>query len=395
MNNNWQKVKLCEVLEYREERPDIDKILLGEIPIVAKIGFDTGKIELRKESKTKTNMILIKPGDLVISGINAAKGAISIYDEKNKTDAAATIHYSSYKINIEKVDRKYLWYFLRSKNFKRMLIESLPGGIKTEVRPKRFLPIEIPLPPLEDQKRIVGKIELLIKRVNKVRMLKLNVSNEIDLFFQKEIEKSINSFKKYDKLSSILKNKPRNGYSANCDNFVDGTPVLTLSSVTGFSYIPSYKLTSEILNPDSHYWLKKGDLLISRSNTLKLVGHSSIYSGEPYPCIYPDLLMKLEIDEKKANKKFVLFWLQTPIVRKFIMGKAKGTSPTMKKISQGTVMNIPFPSKISLPIQCSIVNYLDSLQAYKEEIQEQNSEIIKECDQLPISILDKAFNGEL
>ena len=99
MRSEWSMIKLSEILTERKEKPNLYAILNGEIPIVAKIGFDSGKIKLREESKTKTNMILIEPGDLVISGINAAKGAIAIYGEENIKPAAATIHYSSYVIN--------------------------------------------------------------------------------------------------------------------------------------------------------------------------------------------------------------------------------------------------------------------------------------------------------
>jgi type I restriction enzyme S subunit len=39
-----------------------------------------GKIEFRTDVDTKTDMILARPGDLVLSGINAAKGAIALHD---------------------------------------------------------------------------------------------------------------------------------------------------------------------------------------------------------------------------------------------------------------------------------------------------------------------------
>ena len=92
---------------------------------------------------------------------------------------------------------------------------------------------------------------------------------------------------------------------------------------------------------------------------------------------------------------FVLYWLQTPFVRRFIASKAKGTSPTMKKISQKTVMNIPFPSKISLDVQNRTVAFLDSLQTKIEELKELQIGTEKEFEELIPSILDKAFKGEL
>ena len=85
---------LSFVLTERQEIPDPEDISSGRIPIVSKISFSTGMIELRETTKTRTKMILIRPGDLVISGINAHQGAVAIHT--GKTPIAATIHYSTY-----------------------------------------------------------------------------------------------------------------------------------------------------------------------------------------------------------------------------------------------------------------------------------------------------------
>lgn len=92
MTTGWKEILLGEVLTERREMPSPESLENGEINIVSKIGFNQGKIELRSDGKTKTGMILIRPGDLVVSGINAAKGAIAIYDENQLKPIAATIH---------------------------------------------------------------------------------------------------------------------------------------------------------------------------------------------------------------------------------------------------------------------------------------------------------------
>ncbi len=79
MKMKWPVERLGEVLTERKEEPPPDDLSLGRVKIVEKIGFDTGRIQLRTDGETKTGMILIRPGDLVVSGINAAKGAIAVY----------------------------------------------------------------------------------------------------------------------------------------------------------------------------------------------------------------------------------------------------------------------------------------------------------------------------
>ena len=89
---------------------------------------------------------------------------------------------------------------------------------------------------------------------------------------------------------------------------------------------------------------------------------STIYDGRPTPCIYPDLMMRLQIKQGITERRVVWYWLQTPLVRHFIEQKAKGTSPTMKKISQKVVMAIPYPTSLPIIEQNKIIEKLDSLQ---------------------------------
>lgn len=182
MSQDWNLVPLSQIISERQEVPSVDALIKGEIWIIEKIGFNDGKIQLRSNNTTKTNMILIQPGDLVVSGINAAKGAIAIFDENNTVPIAATIHYSSYIINKQKADIRYLWWLLRSHKFKELLLEYVPGGIKTELKAKRLLPVPIPLPMLEEQKRIVARVEEMVGKVEEVRSLRQKALEETEAF---------------------------------------------------------------------------------------------------------------------------------------------------------------------------------------------------------------------
>lgn len=396
MSKAWPVVKLGEVLTERQETPDLVDLQNGTTKIISKISFNTGKIDFRADSQTKTGMILIRPGDIVISGINAAKGAIAIYNEKKLNTAAATIHYGAYSVDSEQANIKFLWWLLRSNTFKEILNKNLPSGIKTELKAKRLLPIEIPLPPLVEQQRIVAKIERLVGKIEEAHKISAQSRSAADILTRLYINKITSRFPCIGQLKDFLIDKPRNGWSAACDNADDGVAVLTLSAITGFHYNSSaYKKTSLTVNEHAHYWLNNGDLLITRSNTPDLVGHAAIYNGIPTPCIYPDLIMKIAIDTAKADTQFVWYWLQSQTVRKYIMENAKGTSPTMKKISQGTVMCIPFPVGISIEKQRQIAYLLNVLQKKIESLKSNQAQTIAELNALLPSILDKAFKGEL
>lgn len=153
------KVKFSDFLKERKGRYKPNDPFIKGLKRIDKIDF-SGNIFL-SEKPSKTDMILIKKGDLVISGINVEKGAMNIYNGEDES-VLATIHYSSYILEEKKMDLEYLKHFLKSQNFKNALKEQVPGGIKTEIKPKHLLPLEILIPKtLEDQKKLVKRLDKL------------------------------------------------------------------------------------------------------------------------------------------------------------------------------------------------------------------------------------------
>jgi type I restriction enzyme S subunit len=209
MKHAWPITKLGEVLTERREKPDSDELMSGALRIVEKIGFSEGRIQLRVGSDTKTGMILIRPGDLAVSGINAAKGAIAIYDETNNDPVAATIHYGAYIPNKNLVDIRFLWWLLRSTFFRELLVLHVPGGIKTELKAKRLLSVPVPLPPLAEQQRIVARIEELASQIEEACTLrKQAVEEAAQILFSVDRrvwpEQSLLGAKRLDEVTSFL-----------------------------------------------------------------------------------------------------------------------------------------------------------------------------------------------
>ena len=160
---SWKEVTIGSFLKERPDRIKPDQANSLGLKRIEKIDF-SGNIYLADNTSTRTDMILVKPGDLVISGINVAKGALAVYE--GTEDVLATIHYSSYEFDKSIIDIEYLKWFLTSNIFMNILKEQVGGGIKTELKPKKFLPLKIKLPDINLQREIAKKIN--------------NVSNEIE-----------------------------------------------------------------------------------------------------------------------------------------------------------------------------------------------------------------------
>lgn len=166
---SWGKIKIGSFLKERTGRFKPSEANKMGLKRVEKIDF-SGTYHLVNKV-TNTDMILVKKGDLLISGINAEKGAVAIYNDDE--DALATIHYSSYEFDKSKINIEYFKWFLISDAFKNLLKETAGNGIKTELKSKHLLPLEIHLPSLKQQVEIV-------KKINREHSVVKNFASEID-----------------------------------------------------------------------------------------------------------------------------------------------------------------------------------------------------------------------
>ena len=185
--SEWKKVRIGDFLTEREGRYKPDDSKISKYKRLDKIDF-SGNIHI-SDKPTKTDMIIVHPGDLIISGINVAKGAVAVYQGDELV--CATIHYSSYTFDSSKVDLDYFKYFVKSPAFIAALQKQVKGGIKTEIKPKHLLPLEISIPDLQTQQEIVKKISLQLKKTEQLSVEIESQKNYIKQLRQNILQEAI------------------------------------------------------------------------------------------------------------------------------------------------------------------------------------------------------------
>lgn len=438
--SEWKKVKIGDFLTEREGRYKPDDSKISKYKRLDKIDF-FGTIHI-SDKPTKTDMIIVHPGDLVISGINVAKGAVAVY--QGDEPVCATIHYSSYTFDSSKVDLDYFKFFVKSPAFITALQKQVKGGIKTEIKPKHLLPLEISMPDLQTQQEIVKKIALQLQRTeqlsleiesqkNYIKQLRQNILQDAiegnltadwrkqnlvqkgnpdydaDALFE-QIQKERNNGKKQKELSpitdeekpfeipdgwkwvrlgEIIKEPPRNGYSPKAVDFETPIKTLKLGAVTYGVFDPNeYKYINEEIPKDAYCWLKN---VIERSNSVEYVGICAIYTGKDNEFMYPDLLMRFRTQDV-LSKKYIYTALISPFNRSYFMSNAKGAQKTMPKINQECVVNtmIPLPP---LKEQEEIVNKVETLLAKGTTLENQIQDRKSLSDKLIFGIIKENPEG--
>ncbi len=438
----WQKVRVGDFLFERKEKYQPNDEKIAGLSRINKIDFSGNFHIAQKPSNTK--MILIYPSDLVISGINVAKGAMGIY--RGNKNIKATVHYSSYTFDERKINVSYFKRFLKSAEFVKLLQEQVKSGIKTEIKPKHLLPLEINLPNIEEQTTIVKKLkgieteesdlkqeiaqqQILLKKLRQQilqeaiegkltqdwreknpntepasELLKCIQAEKQQLIKDKKIKAQktlpvINEDEKpfelpeswaWCRLNDIIYENPKNGYSPKTVDYPTITRTLKLGATTSGKFIDSeIKYINEKISKNSFLWLNNRDILVQRGNSIDFVGVSAIYNGECSQFIYPDLMMKLK-PVKSISEVYLHHVLMSIFCRKYFRNNASGSQKSMPKINQSIVANALI-SFCGLDEQKAIVAKVEKLLNICDKLQTQITANQTHAEQLMQAVLKEAF----
>jgi len=390
MSAAWPVIPLGNFLAERREAPSDIDLLSGKTRIVDKVSFNDGRIHLRQSQETKTGMILVRPGDILVSGINAAKGAIAIHDAEASEPLAATIHYGAYQADKARAHPKFLWWLLRSNFFRDLLAKHLPGGIKTELKSKRLLPIPVPLPPLAEQRRIVARIEELAAKVKAAQNARKDASREFSALYAKQLFTAFNTVA--DSQTTIgAEFVVTTGGTPSRSNpsYWGGMNAWVSSGEVAFRAITDTreKITDLGLNGSNAKIYPPGTVLLAMIGQGKTRGQCAILEC---PAATNQNVAAIHVTKTSHSPRFVYWWL----FANYQKSRATETGTAQPALSADRVkqMAIPLPTRDQ---QERIVAQLDILQLKVDAVKKLQTETATELDAMLPAILDKAFKGEL
>lgn len=137
---------------------------------------------------------------------------------------------------------------------------------------------------------------------------------------------------RWRRLDDLLVFGPTNGISPKAVDYETPVRSLTLSATTSGRFRGEHsKFIGTKVPADTDLWLRDGDILVQRGNTIEYVGVAAIYRGEPNCFVYPDLMMKLRVSSV-FESAFIHLAMSSKAGRDFLRARASGTSGSMPKI---------------------------------------------------------------
>jgi type I restriction enzyme S subunit len=383
-----------------------DEITLDDLTIYPRLTIRlNGKgIEIRdrvpgSEIGTKKQFIARK-GQLVLSKIDARNGAFGILPPEGDL-SIITGNFWAFDHVSELVDTAYLEYFTKTKAFIELCVKASSGTTnRLYLQEDKFLLMEIPLPPLPEQRRLVERIDALAAKIEEAKRLRETADKQRDQLPHQAAESLFrNCGWSHVPLANLLLEDSKNGIGTRPNDEPPGVQILRISAGTSradgvveegdHKYLPVTKKQLE------SYRLKKDDLLACRFNgNLRYVGRFSIYhqqSGQEQ--VYPDKLIRFRVDQTRVLPEFVKLAMNSPIGRERIEAFCATTAGNIG-ISASELKSVPVPVP-PIGIQKNVIAYLHEVQVGVAEADTFAKELSQEINAMLPSILDRAFRGEL
>lgn len=243
---------------------------------------------------------------------------------------------------------------------------------------------EIPLPPLSVQRKIANVLDRTSTLIEKRKAQ----MDELDLLIKSQFIEMFGHSRKLVPLKyyiSFLQAGKSLAGTEECEN-----KVLCTGSVS-YDYFNGLGVKSLPLDylPIEEHLVKDGDVLISRMNTLELVGAAAYVFKAPDKTYLPDRLWKAII---KPNNNPLFIWqilIQTS-TKDSIRQIAGGTSGSMKNISKERLLGINVP-QVDLDKQ-------NEFAAFVQQIDKSRSSLQQSLEKLELnykSLMQKCFRGEI
>lgn len=191
---------------------------------------------------------------------------------------------------------------------------------------------------------------------------------------------------------------PKYGTSKKCEyeKYENSTGVIRIPNITenGLINLEDMKYAEFSTEDKTDYALKKGDLLLIRSNgSVNIVGSVGLVGLEETNYIYAGYLIRLRPIQGIVNSRFLKFAFQSLDVRTQIEFKAKSTSG-VNNINAQEVQDLQV-NVFSLPEQTQIVAILESKLTACDQLAAELAKQLKQAELLKQAVLKAAFSGSL
>ncbi len=290
-------------------------------------------------------------------------------------------------------DHAYVASYLRSPAYLAAApIDETPGQLP-RIRIDEVLSTPIPLPPLDEQRRISARLRNQLARRDSLAGHLSRMQLDIDQLERRLITEaaSIDADAPTASIGDLTDSPP--SPSVKLDGEVS-VVALTSGCLTSSGWSEAGLKVARMHPSDvARGTLGASEILVSRSNTEELVGRSAVFPGSTAPIVATDLIFRLRANRARLLPEYLAIQLQAMQLRGYWHDRSSGAASTMKKIT-GTQLNaavIPIPALDEQHrIAARLREQLAEIDRAKAALDSQRRAV----DALPAALLREVFSAQ-
>jgi type I restriction enzyme S subunit len=372
----------------------------GLVPLLRATNIVGGGLELGSElvyvpSSRVSDAQLLVVGDIVIAASSGSRAVVGKSAPLRHEWMGTFGAFCSVARPRLAIDASYIGSFVGSEGVRRRWSRLATGTSINNLKREHFTETPVPLPPLNEQQRIVAAIEEHLSRLDAADASLTAASQRL-----KPLQRHARSLAVAhgevcavgDLLESIEAGKSFRCHGRRAGR--DEWGVIKVSAMTwgAFDEDENKAVISEE-RVDPRWEIREGDLLLSRANTTELVGATVLVGSTRPRLLLSDKSMRLHAPDS-VDKAWLQMALSAPESRRQMSAVATGTKDSMRNISQEKVkavrLRVP-PLEEQRRIVAEIDERLGAIDALRAAI----ARAQRKGAALRRSVLERAFCGEL
>jgi type I restriction enzyme S subunit len=398
MKQGWKSVTLGELTSNRPicygvlkpgERQSIGVPLIRITDIKNNYLDKTNIYHITQSLSDEFKRSILKGGEILLS-IQGTVGRVAICpDDLKGGNISRTIAIISPD---DSVNKYFLRYWLLSMDGKF----PITGATRASLNIGAIRELVAPIPPLDEQKRIVAKLDECFEAIDKARAnVEKNLNNAKELF-QSQLNEIFSQKgdgwveKRWGDLCQFVRG-PFGG-SLKKSMFKESGYVVYEQKHAIHDHFNQlrYFIDEEKFNEMKRFEVKPGDLIMSCSGVT--LGKVAIIPEGIQKGIINQALLKLTPYDN-ILAEFLKYWIRSKIFQDIIFKYSGGAAiPNVPsaKILKGIMVSIP-----NINIQKDIIREIELFESQTQSLKSNYQQELNALDELKKSILQKAFNGEL
>ena len=299
----------------------------------------------------------------------------------------------TYVLNNIKISPKYLYYHLVYK-WRHINSDKQYGSTVRYVRMSNFTSYELPVPSLDEQERIVARIEELFSELdNGVETLR-KTKQQLAVYRQAVLKQAFNTKDtatvEISQIVDDIRIGPFGTMLHKSDYISDGIPVINPQHIKNNIITAGRKVTisSQKAEELTSYRLRCNDIVMGRRGEM---GRCAAVTEKEHGwiCGTGSIMFRLKAD---FDALFYAQILSSPDVVHYLEENATGT--TMKNLNEEIVKHIPVPY-ITRQQQKTVSQKIDAALSVCDSIEKTVDTALQQAEAMRQSILKKAFEGKL